>query len=546
MKRLNIKRILSIILFVFVLFITSCSNNTNSIYTINKVINRIDGEYSNKTVILHTNDVHGAITNYSKLYTLKQDFESKGATVILADAGDFSEGSIYVNYSNGQNAINIMNSLGYDVSTFGNHDFQYGLDVLDDNVKSAHFKIVLSNVYKNNQLMYKNEVIIKVGDLSIGFFGLLTPETRTKVNPNNVKDITIHEKEELYEDINTCINDLKDCDLTICLSHLGADLESGYNSSNYVMSHIDGIDFMIDGHSHSTFSKGTNNELMAQTGTGLVNVGVIVIDNKTESIEDNYLYDLSNIELTNNKIKRLVDPIISSVDITYKEKIAETKVYLEGTKAKVRSEETNLGDLITDSFYGYLKYKETTFDVPDEDIVVIHNGGGIRASAEIGNITRETINKILPFDSTLAIVYVKGYELLEALEASTYNTPTLVGGFPHIARMNITIDTTKSFDQGVQYPNSTYYAPNSINRVTINDINGLPFDENKTYCVISNNFITSGGDTYYAFKRAFDAGNGFDTSIKYDYVLVEYIINVLNGVIGLEYLNPQGRITIIK
>ena len=97
------------------------------------------------------------------------------------------------------------------------------------------------------------------------------------------------------------------------------------------------------------------------------------------------------------------------------------------------------------------------------------------------------------------------------------------------------------FDQGDQYPDSTYYAPKSIQRVAITDINGVGFDRNKTYAVVTNNFCAAGGDTYYAFKAASDQ---FDTSIPMDEALMNYVDEELGGVIGEKYAEPQGRIFI--
>ena len=136
--------------------------------------------------------------------------------------------------------------------------------------------------------------------------------------------------------------------------------------------------------------------------------------------------------------------------------------------------------------------------------------------------------------------------LLEALEASTFCTPISLGGFPQIAGMNISIDATKKYDpQTTPYPSgsgkATYYGPASINRVTINSVNGKAFDPNKTYAVVTNNFCAAGGDTYYAFAAA---SSQFDTGLPLDEVLMDYITTELKGVVGEQYAQPQGRITI--
>lgn len=190
--------------------------------------------------------------------------------------------------------------------------------------------------------------------------------------------------------------------------------------------------------------------------------------------------------------------------------------------------------------------KDAELTVPAENVVAITNGGGIRAWIHKGDISKLDVNTVLPFGNTVAVVYVTGAELLEALEASTFALPDSLGGFPQIAGMNISIDATKKYDpQTTPYPSgsgkATYYGPASINRVTINSVNGKAFDPNKTYAVVTNNFCAAGGDTYYAFAAA---SSQFDTGLPLDEVLMDYITTELKGVVGEQYAQPQGRITI--
>ena len=148
------------------------------------------------------------------------------------------------------------------------------------------------------------------------------------------------------------------------------------------------------------------------------------------------------------------------------------------------------------------------------------------------------------------MIYVKGTELLEALEASTYCTPEAIGGFPQTSGIEWTLDTTKEFDQGDIYTldgkESSYYAPASIQRVTITAINGEPFDENAVYAVVTNNFCAAGGDTYNVFNRAYSEGFGFDTGIPMDEAVMDYVSEVLNGVIGSDYAEPSAQAVQIR
>ena len=178
----------------------------------------------------------------------------------------------------------------------------------------------------------------------------------------------------------------------------------------------------------------------------------------------------------------------------------------------------------------------------DDHVVAMTNGGGIRAPIAKGDISKNDVNTVLPFGNTVAVVYVTGEQLLEVLEASTYCTPTAVGGFPQIAGMNITVDATKEFDQGELYPDTTYYAPASISRVSVDSVNGKDFSLTDTYAVISNDFCAAGGDTYYAFSTA----TVVDTGVALDVALMQYITDELDGTISEAYAQPAGRITVVK
>lgn len=185
---------------------------------------------------------------------------------------------------------------------------------------------------------------------------------------------------------------------------------------------------------------------------------------------------------------------------------------------------------------------DAALEVDPEMVVAITNGGGIRATVKAGDITKKDINTVLPFGNTLAVVYVTGAELLEALEASTFCTPESLGGFPQAAGVTFTVKTYEKYDKKPEpYPKSTYYGPQSIQRVTIDNVNGKVFDPTATYAVVTNNFAAGGGDTYYAFAAATDQ---FDTGLPLDEVVMEYITKELKGVIGETYAEPAGRITV--
>ena len=505
------------------------------------------GEMYGKTVILHSNDVHGALESYAKMAALRDQYLALDADVILVENGDYSQGSPYVSRSKGATAITMMNAVGYDVAGLGNHEFDYGFEQLRENLSEADFYVICADIFYDNGYPISYPYVIYESDMggTIAFIGLDTPEVQTKVNPALIKDLHFVAFEDLYSVAQNVIDEVKaqGVDTVIVVGHLGMDDESIGNRSIDLMENTTGIDLLLDGHSHNVYTDVSGYEIQ-QTGIYLPYIGVVVIDSATGKIEDHFLVDTNEIE-PDPEVLAIAQKIISDIDAEYGAVFAQSKAELNGDKAPGnRDRETNNGDLITDSMLWVIKKDLSGIKVPEENIVAITNGGGIRAWIHTGDVTMNDVNKVLPFGNTVTVVYIKGSELLEALEASTYATPSPAGGFPQVAGMKITIDTTKAYNANAEtYPGSTYYGPASIERVTIDEINGQPFDPEATYAVITNNFSAAGGDTYYAFASAEEQ---FDTGLPLDEVLMQYITEVLNGVIAEPYLEPQGRITIIQ
>ena len=502
-----------------------------------------DADLAGKTVVLHTNDVHGQVDLYAKVAALKKDYEAKGADVILVDAGDYAQGTPYVSDSQGKTAIELMNAAGYDVVTLGNHEFDYGYANLQTIMKDAKFKVVC-NIKYNGKLAFDASYVVETkGGLKVGFLGLTTPETSTKAHPAKIKGVTFMAQNALYSFATQEAADLKadGSDVVIALTHLGVDPESKPNRSTDLYANAKGIDFIIDGHSHTKMTEGENGEPIQSTETKLKYVGVVVIDNATKKIESNELIQLDGYKNEDADTKAAADAIIADVDARLGAVFAKSEVELNGKRDPgVRTQETNLGDLITDALLWYAT-KDGKLDVPADHIVAVTNGGGIRASIKAGDITMKDINTVLPFGNTVAVVYISGEKLLESLEAATQSAPTALGGFPQIAGINLSLCTGAAYDkQDETYPGgSTYYGPKSINRVTINSINGKPFRAKDTYAVVTNDFMAAGGDVYYAFASS---PKIVDTGTPMDEALVEFIKVKLNGVIGKEYENAQGRL----
>lgn len=502
-------------------------------------------EMAGKTVILHTNDVHGAVEGYAYIAQLKADYEAKGAEVILVDAGDYSQGTTYVSSTKGADAVTMMNAAGYDVVTLGNHEFDYGYAQLKENMSKAKFKVVCADVFNEDgtPIFDANYTYTTKSGVKVGFFGMETPETQTKANPALIKGLTFATGDAFTKAAADQVAALKDADVVICLAHLGVDAESAPYRSTDLYAAVKGIDFIVDGHSHTVMTKGEKGEPIQSTGTAFANIGVIVIDDASKKIESNSLYEIKEDTAKDATVAAAAKVIVDRVNNEYGTKFATSKVELNGAKAPNgnRDVETNNGDLITDAMRWKVLQNKDGLTVNEDHVVAITNGGGIRAAIAKGDVTKKDINTVLPFGNTVAVVYVTGEQLLEALEASTFSTPTAVGGFPQVSGINFTIHTGKAYDKNdATYPESTYYGPKTINRVVINSVNGKEFKANEVYAVVTNNFCAAGGDTYYAFKAA---SAQFDTGIPLDEAVMEYVTKELKGVIGEQYAAPQGRIT---
>ncbi|MBD5160958.1 MAG: bifunctional metallophosphatase/5'-nucleotidase [Oscillibacter sp.] len=504
-------------------------------------------------VIIHTNDVHGAVEGYAKVAALKAMYEAAGAQVLLVDAGDFSQGTTYVSVSEGATAIELMNLAGYDVAAPGNHEFDYGYANLKTLEEKANFPILAANITYEGEAALGTNKIFELDGAKVGIFGLDTPETATKAHPGKIKGVSFAGSEDLYAVAQAQVDELKaaGCDLVICLGHLGIDDESAANGNRSIdmLAEVTGIDVLIDGHSHSTLEQvkaATNgagkvgDTYVTSTGTKIANVGVVTIKGDEITTENVNAEAITVAE--GDAIAARAAEIVAEIEAEYGATFATSTVKLNGDRDPGnRTEETNLGDLITDAMVWYVTKDGDDLGVPTENVIAITNGGGIRASIEAGDISKKDVNTVLPFGNSVAYVTVTGEALLEMLEASTFCTPTAVGGFPQVSGIDFTINIGQPYDEGELYPDTTYNAPASISRVTVNSVNGKEFDPEADYVVITNDFTAAGGDTYYALS---ESENIVDTGLPLDEALMQYITEVLEGTVSDKYAEPAGRINI--
>ncbi len=511
-------------------------------------------------VILHTNDIHGRATDaegwgYAAIAQMKKDLIAKGAEVLLLDAGDASQGAPIVNLDYGKSAMEFMNAAGYDAMAPGNHEFDWGFDNLLQNAEVANFPILAANITDaiSGETKFAPNAIFEMAGQKIGVFGLDTPEVLTKTHPDKVKGIAIAQGEDLYACAQAQVDALKEAGATliVCLGHLGDADESIGNRSLDVIANTTCIDLFLDGHSHTTIAGGKEIATKAEGETALLvstgeygeAIGVVTFDGEALTAG---LYEKDDTILGEiyapacEETAAVVNARNEAVEAQLSAVFAKTEFDLNGERSPgVRTQETNLGDFAADAILWSAQQAQG-----DQVVAAITNGGGIRASIAAGDITMKDMKTVFPFGNEVSTLTVTGAELLEAIEAATYTTPDAIGAFPQVAGIVFTIDTSVPFEQGEQYPDSTYFAPkNPGARVTIESVGGAAFDPAALYTIATNDFTAAGGDTYYAFRYA-NATTGYKTGVAMEDALVNYVTTVLNGVISAPYDAPQGRITV--
>ncbi len=506
------KKILSfILLFLAIFSISSCSNGKKEDIT-----------------IVYTNDIHSYIGNTKKddngteapalrlddISYYVNDLKKNNKNVLLVDAGDEIQGTVYGSYDNGKSVIDLMNEVGYDLATPGNHDFDYGMEVFKSVVKQAKFPYISCN-FKNidgTNVLDKYK-IFEIGGYKIGFVGISTPQTITQSTPtffqNENKEFIYKfdgqsDKADLYKTVQDSINEIRNnVDYLIALGHLGvgADVEKDGLRSIDVINNTTGIDAFIDGHSHTIMekelikSKDNKDVILTQTGSYLDAYGVMTISNG--KIDTKLVKELSRIKKSEYKL-------ISDVNAKLGKKIGvlDKKLYVNNPdnikQRLVRARETNLGDFSSDSVYWYINFEKQL----DCDIALT-NGGGIRAEIEAGDVTYLSAKTVMPFGNQVCLIKTKGINIKNALEMGVtvcegwdtqWNCPQENGGFMQVAGLKYEVDTSvkstvKTDSNGLFSEVSGDYRIKNIMVYNKKTNQYEAFDENKEYTVGGINYI---------------------------------------------------------
>ncbi len=253
--------------------------------------------YSQDTiVILHTNDTHsqidpfpfkgmGQVGGILRRYNYINQVRAEHEHVLVFDAGDFSQGTPFYNFFSGSVEINLMNKMGYDVVTLGNHEFDKGSANLAKQLKKAEFKVVCANYsFKNKKLarIVKPYVVMEINGQRVGIFGLTT-NLKGLTSPTTEKELVFKDPIETAKNMVDLLQNKEHCDLIICLSHLGLDpVKADDVSDTMVAEQVPGIDIIIGGHSHDYLSEPIiiNKTMILQSGLKGIYVGKMNIYTK--------------------------------------------------------------------------------------------------------------------------------------------------------------------------------------------------------------------------------------------------------------------------
>ncbi len=458
--------------------------------------------------ILHTNDFHARFEPISKydgpcgaedntagecfggtarLVTAIKDAKARSNNAILVDGGDQFQGTLFYSYYKGKMAAEMMNKLGYDGMTVGNHEFDDGPEVLASFMSAVNFPILMSNADVSAEPLLADTLakstVIERGGEKIGLIGLTPEDTDELASPgDNV--MFLDPVAAVQAEVNSLT--AEGVNKIIVLSH------SSYAVDKRVAAETTGVDVIVGGHSNTLLSN-TNDRAEGPYPTMVGNTAIVQAyaygkylgelnvtfddeGNITEATGEPILIDASVTEDAET-VARIAEMAAPLEEIRSKV-VADTAEVIGGDRAVCRAQECSMGNLIADAMLAR---------VADQGIsVAIQNGGGIRASIDAGQVTMGDVLTVLPFQNTLATFQVTGAVLIEALENGVSQVEEGAGRFPQVAGITFAFDASAA----------------AGSRVSDVMIGGAAVDMEKLYGVVSNDYVRNGGDGYEMFKTA--------------------------------------------
>ena len=519
-------------------------------------------------VILFTSDIHCGIDQgfgYAGLQQIRDYLVAEGNDVILVDDGDNIQGEAIGTMTKGDALIDLMNAMGYEVAIPGNHEFDYGMEQFLALTEKANFPYISCNFNHNGELVFDPYVIRELGGAKIAFVGVTTPETLRSSTPRYFQDengdfvygfLQDETGEAVYNAVQGAVDAARaeGADYVVVMGHLGNEEECRPWTYADVISNTNGIDVLLDGHSHDTDQVVMKNKdgeevLRSACGTKLACIGYCRI--AADGSVSTGLYTWNNpvpvpallgIEnemsaavaaATDVLSEKLQEVVASSiVDLTIYDPV---EVDANGRPIRmVRRAETNLGDVCADAY----RFQSGA------DIAFV-NGGGIRVNINAGDITLNDILKVHPFGNAMCVIEATGQQILDALEWGARAVPSENGGFLQVSGLSYEIHSYLE-NPCIADENTMFVGIEGERRVKNVLVAGEPIDPEAIYTLASHNYmLLNHGDGY----TMFDGAPLLQDSVKLDnQVLIDYITENLGGVIGEEYedLTGQGRIVIFE
>lgn len=512
-------------------------------------------------VVLFTSDAHCGIDQgfgYAGVAAVRDALAAKNH-VILVDDGDAIQGEPIGTMTKGEALVKLMNATGYEVAIPGNHEYDYGMENFLALAKDvAEYPYVSCNFTYMGEKVFPAYVIKEYDGVKVAFIGVTTPKTFTSSTPTYFQNEAGEYVYGFCEDdtgaaLYAAVQEAADAaraegaQYVLVQAHLGIEAECSPWMSTEVIANTTGIDALLDGHSHSELTsekvKNLNGDdvLLVACGTKLANIGYLRIakDGKLTSGLYTWKYDVSFPEIVGDTpVAKAVVEASEELNTKLAEVVASSQVDLtisdpETGARLIRTAETNLGDLCADAYRA----------MGNADIGLV-NGGGIRVPIKAGDITLNDILKVHPFGNAMCVVEATGKQILDALEWNSRLVPGEAGGFLQVSGLTYEIHTyipssVTNDDKG------NFTGVTGEYRVKNVMVGGEPLDLEKTYTVSSHNYmLKNGGDGTNMFTNC---NVLVDEAMLDNQVLINYIVDVLGGVVGEEYADVygQGRIVAV-
>ncbi|MDP6969718.1 MAG: bifunctional metallophosphatase/5'-nucleotidase [Gammaproteobacteria bacterium] len=480
--------------------------------------------------ILHTNDFHARFEPISKydsgcsaesnaegkcfggsarLYTAINESRGRSANSILVDGGDQFQGTLYYTYYKGQLAAEMMNSLGYDAMTVGNHEFDDGPEVLAGFMQAVHFPVLMSNADVSlepalSKKLAKSAVIWRGGE-AIGLIG---------VTPQNTDELSSPGKFVKFSDpvaaVQSEVDSLTERGINkiVVLSH------SGYHVDQKIAANTTGVDVIVGGHSNTYLSNVSdraagpyptmvNGVAVVQAYAygkflGELNVSFDAQGNLTSATGEPLIMDAGVEE--DAMIKAHIGAASEPLETIRNTIVGQAKSAIDGSRENCRAKACEMGQLVTAAMLA---------KVADQGVTIaLQNGGGLRASLDAGDVTMGEVYTVLPFQNTLATFEIDGATLVAALENGVSKVEEGAGRFPQVAGIRFAFDASKAAGERV----SDVEVAEGGSWVAI--------DSGKTYKAVTNNYVRNGGDGY---KMLRNAKNAYDYGPDIAEVVADYI-----------------------